>query len=105
MSTITTYSKGAPFYNAFVANINRPFSLGPGRVPSNWERARLRLVGAINFLPADGGEKSTYTWVDEAEDRRKYALPPMPARTIGLPRAVNIDGPRRFRGATEAERN
>jgi len=39
------------------------------------ERARLRLVGAINFLPAAGGEKSADTGADD-----------------GLPRKIIIDG-------------
>ena len=59
---------------------------------SKFTRKRCGLVGAINFLPAAGGEKSADTWVDEAEDRRKYALSPDAGADDGLPRTIIIDG-------------
>ena len=62
---------------------------------SGWaiaERARLRLVRAINLLPAAGGEKSTDTCADEAEDWRKYGLSLIAGADDGLWRTVIIDG-------------
>ena len=86
-------------------NCQSTVSVGPVRVATYGERARLRLVGAINFLPAAAGEKGADTWVDEAEDRRKYALPPMQVRTMdcreqSLSMATSVP-----RGAIEAGRN
>jgi hypothetical protein len=61
-------------------------------------------VGATNFRPADGGEKGAHTWVDEAEDRRKYALPPTPVRTMDCrEQSLSLAAP--ARGATWPGRN
>src|ERR1039457_701224 len=38
------------------------------------EETQPRLVRAINFLPAPGGEKSTYTCAEESEYWREYGL-------------------------------
>jgi hypothetical protein len=50
------------------------------------------LVRAINFLPATGGEKSTYTRAEEAECWRKYGLSPVAGADDGIVGTVIIDG-------------
>jgi len=52
----------------------------------------MRLVRAINFLPPSGGEKSTDTCTDEAEDWRKYGLSLVAGADDGLRRTIIIDG-------------
>lgn len=71
----------------------------PSSGPSPWrewtaiaEETQLRLVRAINFLPAPGGEKSTYTCAEEAEHWREYGLSLVAGADDGIGGTVIIDG-------------
>jgi len=51
-----------------------------------------RLVRAIDFLPAPGGEKSTYTCAEESEYWREYCLSLVAGADDGIGGTVIIDG-------------
>ena len=51
-----------------------------------------RLVRAIDFLPAPGGEKSAYTCAEESEYWREYCLSPVAGADDGIAGTVIIDG-------------
>lgn len=55
--------------------------------------SNLRLVRTIDFLPAPGGEKSTYTCAEEAEYWRKYGLSLVAGADDGMGGTVIDGGP------------